>query len=251
MNLADMLDGTTAAIVLGGTLLGTLLRCGLGDVGDTFSSLGRALGKRSAYNGDQVRARMARVVRDIQQDGLLRSDPLPTGDADFDAALHALVGKRSVAAFKAVLAEQRRLRLAPAEAAIRTLLQAAELAPVFGLAGTLLSLSKMPSDGIDRSAYMVAIGMAVHATLYGLMAANLLLAPLARLIERRARTEEVDRQALIDWVEYELADAFMVRHDRRHHEQPAPVPAEYHHEVEGPKAGEVYDIMMQRAGNAA
>ena len=34
-------------------------------------------------------------------------------------------------------AEARAERLAPAEAAIRTLMQASELAPVFGLAGTL------------------------------------------------------------------------------------------------------------------
>jgi chemotaxis protein MotA len=40
----------------------------------------------------------------------------------------------------------------------------------------------------------------VLATLYGLLLANILLAPLARAIERRAEREELARQELIDWI---------------------------------------------------
>ena len=86
---------------------------------------------------------------------------------------------------------------------------------MFGLAGTLISLGKLPANGIDRGAYMAAIGMAVHATLYGLVFANLVLAPLARLVERREMREEAARQTLVDWLTRELT-AILARHHEPH-----------------------------------
>ena len=47
------------------------------------------------------------------------------------------------------------------DAAVRTLAQAAELGPVFGMVGTLVSLSSLPSDGLDPAALNGAISMAV------------------------------------------------------------------------------------------
>ena len=49
--------------------------------------------------------------------------------------------------------------------------------------------------------------MAVVTTLYGLLCANLLLAPLARMVERAALAEEGARQQVIDWLAAQVADA--------------------------------------------
>jgi chemotaxis protein MotA len=53
--------------------------------------------------------------------------------------------------------------------------------------------------------FMGAISQSVLATLYGLLLANFLLAPLARAIERRAEAEEAVRQDLIDWIASQFA----------------------------------------------
>jgi len=211
MNAVSMIDVTTLAIVLGGTLLATFLRCGLADCRATLRQLARTFGKRAPFDADTVRAHMARVLQDIQRDGLLRAQPRSVGDEEFDAALDALVMQRSVGSAREALRQERERRLAPVRAANNTLLHAAELAPVFGLAGTLISLGHMPAGGVDRSAYMPAIAMAVHATLYGLIAAHLLLGPLARLVERRAGREEAQRRALADWLEIEVVQAIPAR----------------------------------------
>ena len=239
MGLGGFFDGTTLGIVLGGTVLATFLRCGWAECRATLGMVAGLFVAPVRFEAETVKAKLARIVQEIIRDGLLRVEPRPTGDAELDAGLRALVGQRSVAALKAVLVQARGARLAPAEAAIRTLMQAAELAPVFGLAGTLISLSRLPANGIDRSAYMGAIGMAVHATLYGLMLANLVFSPLARLVERRARAEEGDRQGVVDWLEYELAAAFPSRQDARHGVHPHP--AQFQHKAEGPHAGEMYE----------
>lgn len=209
MNLNLLVDGPSAAIVLGGTVLATMLRAGIGDCRITLARLGQ-LG-RSRFDASAARAELALQIQDIRKDGLLRAVPHHFGDREFDEATDALIGQRSVSALLAAHEKHKARRLGQSTRAVRTLAQAAELAPVFGLAGTLVSLSQLPADGIARGAMTGAISMAVITTLYGLLAANLLLAPLARVIERAALAEERARQDLIDWLAAQIADACLPR----------------------------------------
>jgi chemotaxis protein MotA len=211
MNFSSMIDPSTLAIVLGGTVLATFLRAGWADWRAMLSQLGRALagafGMAKPFDAEALRGRIARELQGMQRDGLLRAEPRLVGDAEFDTAIRDMVTHRSTAGLKGLLEQLREKRLAPARAAVNTLGLSAELAPVFGLGGTLISLSRLPANGVDRTAYMSAIGMAVHATLYGLVLAHLLLAPLARLVERRMTHEDNARKALAQWLEAEVAEA--------------------------------------------
>ncbi len=209
MDLLSFADSTSAAIVLGGTLVATLLRCGFGDCAQALRALAAALGVTGPprFDGARVRSRLAVQVQDIHKHGMIGAHPQHFDDPEFDEATDALIGHRSLDALLAAHDMHRARRQARTAIAVGTLAQAAELAPVFGLAGTLISLGKLPANGLDRGAYMAAIAMAVHATLYGLIAANLVLAPLARLVERRASREEAERQGLVDWLAHALAPA--------------------------------------------
>jgi chemotaxis protein MotA len=198
MDLAALFDAPSAAIVLGGTLVATVLRCGLGNCATAIRALA-ALG-RAGFDADATRAEMAVQVREIEQDGVLRARPRATGDAEIDEATGALFGTRSVKALLAAHESHKARRMDLARRASGTLAQAAELAPVFGLAGTLLSLTQLPTDGLARGAYAGAISMAVLTTLYGLLLANIVLAPLARAVDRAAQAEEAARQQVIDWL---------------------------------------------------
>ncbi|MFN3517570.1 MAG: MotA/TolQ/ExbB proton channel family protein [Novosphingobium sp.] len=204
MNLMNLVDGPSAAIVLGGTLLATVLRSGLGDCRHALIKLAQIGGGR--FDADGARAELAQQVQEIQRDGLLRAVPHHYADSEFDEATGALIDGRSVKALLAAHEKHKARRLGESTRAVRTLAQAAELAPVFGLAGTLVSLSQLPADGLARGAFAEAISMAVVTTLYGLLAANLLLAPLARMIERKALAEERARQQLIDWLASQVAE---------------------------------------------
>jgi len=216
---AGFLDPVTLAIVLGGTALATFLRCGLRDVRVAGGAVMRALSGHDRFRAEEIRAHLAVQLQKIGRDGLLRATLHHTGDAEFDAGLDALGHRRSVPAMQEAVSALRQARLDFAETATRTLMQAAELAPVFGLAGTLVSLSRLPANGVDRSAYMAAIGMAVHATLYGLILANLVLAPLGRLVERAAGGEERARARIMDWMLMELELTAGPRHGPGSHGQ--------------------------------
>src|SRR6218665_3615411 len=205
MGLASYFDAASLAIVLGGTLLATLQRCGAGDCRQALSALAH-LG-RNRFDADAARSELAVQIRDIREDGLLRANPRHFGDSEFDDVTDALIGSRSVPALLASHEEHKARRVEAANRAVRTLAQAAELAPVFGLAGTLISLARLPVEGLTKGAYMGSISMAVLTTLYGLLLANLVLAPLARIVERAAAVEERERQKLVDWLASQVSSA--------------------------------------------
>ena len=203
MNLMNLIDGPSALIVFGGTALSTVLRAGWSDCRLTLRKL-RGLGDEQ-FDPETTRAELAQQIQEIQRDGLLRAQPHHFGDREFDEATDALITQRSIPALMTAHEAHKARRLGEADRAVRTLAQAAELSPVFGLAGTLISLSQLPVDGIARGSFTAAISMAVVTTLYGLLGANLLLAPLARMVERKAATEEVERQKVIDWLAGQVA----------------------------------------------
>jgi chemotaxis protein MotA len=203
MNWLILLDAPSAAIVIGGTLAATLLRSGIGDcrvVVDRLAGLGQA-----RFDAARVRGELAVQVREIRRDGLLRAPSHRYADAEFDEAADALLRRRSLAALIERHEAHRTRRLAHSDRAVRTLAQAAELAPVFGLVGTLVALSQL-SQHDGSTDFGGAIAMAVITTLYGLILGNLVFAPLARLIERKAQREERDRQAVIDWLASQIGD---------------------------------------------
>ena len=202
MTVMNLIDGPAALIVFGGTAIATVLRAGLADCRLTAIKLRQLAG--APFDLDGARAELAQQIQEIQRDGILRAQPHHFGDREFDEATAALIAQRSVPALLSAHEAHKTRRQAESARAVQTLAQAAELSPVFGLAGTLISLSQLPADGMARGAFTGAISMAVITTLYGLLGANLLLAPLARMIERKAAAEESARQRIIDWIAGQL-----------------------------------------------
>lgn len=198
----NLFDAASLLIVVGGTCIATALRCG----GEDLHAAGVAIGQlvRPRFHAADVRAELAVQVREIQQDGVLRAEHHHVGDEEFDDATDALIGTRSVEALHDAHVAHKRRRMKQNRRAVRTLTQAADLSPVLGLAGTLISLTQMSGGDGD---FTNAISMAVLTTLYGLLLGNLIFAPFARAVARRASHEEAERQRLLDWLELQLADA--------------------------------------------
>lgn len=208
MDLQALLDPSSALIVVGGTFAGTMLRSGRADWLACAWLIERLGSARFRYH--RARAQLAPFVAAVRRDGVHRARTSDTGDVDLTEATSALIRHRSLAALVATHERQCLRRGASRERVERLLGLAGELAPVFGLAGTLVALSQLnspsaPSDAPDGAT--TAIGMAVVTTLYGLLATHLVLLPLARLVNRAGRREEAERQRLVDWLVAQLRDA--------------------------------------------
>ncbi len=206
MNWQVLLDPVAATIVLGGTLLATLLRCGPTDSALALRQLSKT--GTAAFDYEASRARIARQIEIIHREGILRAPDADTGDEELQTAGDALIRHRSIPAMLETHRRQRAKRRAVRARALRALDSAGDLAPVFGLAGTLFALSQLPVNGTaGDGALMAAIAQAVATTLYGVLAAHLLFYPLARLVERRAQAEDDARARLIEWLANQVESA--------------------------------------------
>lgn len=205
MPFQTLFDPLGALIVVGGTCLATVLRCGVGDTRSALNAAARLFQPR--FRAVRARAELAAQVQEIQQDGVIRAEAHHVGDAEIDDVTDALIGSRSIEALQEAHVAHKRRRQGESRRAIRTFDQAAELSPVFGLAGTLVSLTRLPGNPDSASDFTSAISMAVLTTLYGLLLGNLLFAPVGRMILRRAASEERERQRVLDWLERQVAGA--------------------------------------------
>lgn len=205
MEFSQLWDAGGAAIVLGGTLLATVLASGRRELAAALGGTAQLFRRRFDYQ--TARAEIARDVEGMRHDGVLRGRALDISDHEIALVTDALIHDRSLRSLLAAHETCQQKRARTREAALSPIHHAAEMAPVFGMAGTLFTLSQMQlGEGADMQ-LLSSIGMAIVTTLYGLLLAHLAFNPLARLLERRMLAEESDRQRLIDWLAAQLAQS--------------------------------------------
>ncbi len=196
--LQNWIDPVAIAIVFMGTVAATLLRCGFADMRVALAALRGIFGP--AFDVSKAKAELSKQVREIADDGFIRAEPHHFGDVEFDSITDIMIGQRSIQSIHGAHQSYKQRRLDAAQRAARTFESAAELAPVLGLAGTLFALGQAPGATPGGDGLVDAIAMAVVTTLYGLVAANFLFAPIAAAITRRSQQEERDRDEVLEWL---------------------------------------------------
>lgn len=196
--LENWIDPVAIAIVFMGTVAATLLRCGFADMRLALAAVRGMFGP--AFDVSKAKAELSKQVREIADDGFVRAEPHHIGDVEFDSITDIMIGQRSIQSIHGAHQSYKQRRLETAQRAARTFESAAELAPVLGLAGTLFALGQAPGATPEGDSLVDAIAMAVVTTLYGLVAANFLFAPIAAAIARRAGQEERDRDEVLEWL---------------------------------------------------
>ena len=194
-----MPDLHSIMIVVSFTLLATLLQAGLRNTRICLSQCAALF--RKPFDPVQTRAELARQIGDLRKDGLVRAQPTISGDPEFDSSTSAMIRARSVDALLEEHDAFRSRRFAQATTARHVCHQAAELAQMMGLAGTLISLATLSHSNTAQASLTGAIGMAVGTTLTGVALANFVFIPLAGLIERRARSEDEAREEVFEWLQ--------------------------------------------------
>jgi chemotaxis protein MotA len=202
--LAYLMDPVAGSIVVGGSAAAAMIKCGWSasrDTGAAVLSLARP-----RFDAARQRAAIAPVLRDIQQSGLLRAAVPKLPDLALQSGLEEIVHRRDPRAFQRSQSIFRETRVNRRFRAVDTLDSATELAPVLGLAGTLLALSQLDPDIlVSPQDMLAAISVAILSTLYGLLMAHFVYSPLARAVERRGKAEEEARSDVNSWVDAQIA----------------------------------------------
>lgn len=202
--LTRLLDGEALLIVVAGTLLASLARCGFRNLFGAVHAGFTLIHKH--FDEASNRAAIARIVRSIEHSGPLAVEsPLPP-DPELAQLLESYLRSGSPSAMFSMRAAQQKSSEARMSEAANVLVVAAELAPMFGLVGTLYSITNLAPAGAVNTleTTMSAIATAVTSTLYGVLLAHLVCLPIAAMIERRAKLEARLRDALLEWFASQL-----------------------------------------------
>lgn len=197
--MTSLFDPGALAIVVAGTVLACVARCGWREFGAALGAAGGLVRRR--FNPDANRKALALALTAIQRDGSHRADPALPPDRALGLMLETYLRHGTLEAVGNTRQAQRALDEAQRVSAAEVFTWAGELAPVFGLIGTLYGLTQLaPGGAVNPTAtIMGAVSTAVLTSLYGALLAHLLCHPLASAIERRGLAEEREREALANW----------------------------------------------------
>ncbi len=214
MTIAQFLDPTAFAIVGGGTLLATMLRAPGRDLIRALRAL-RVLARRP-FRADPLLDQIAAQDRIARRHGVMALDRSVIKDVDVAVAIAAIVDGAIPRDVEARLRQARAARIERHSAAADVWAGAAEAAPAMGMVGTLIGLAAMFAHLSDPHAIGAAMGIALLATLYGALLANLVLMPICHRLRVAGRVEASERARL----EPPLM-ALALRETPRHHMQSA------------------------------
>ena len=216
--LSSLFDPGALGIVVAGTVLATVARCGWHEFGAALRAAGGLV--RRGFPAEANRKALALAIAAIQRDGHHRANPALPPDRTLGLMLETYLRHGRIEPLGAIRRAERALDEARRVGAAQVFVWAGELAPVFGLVGTLYGLTQLSGGGGAGDAtatIMTAVSTAVLTSLYGALIAHLLCFPLASAIERRGLADEQDREALAEWFAAQIGEADAVAQARRAH----------------------------------
>ncbi|MEG3163432.1 MotA/TolQ/ExbB proton channel family protein [Sphingomonas sp. PB2P19] len=191
----ELLDPAALAIVGGGTLLAVMLRSPLRDIVRAVAAL-RTLGS-ARFDAEPLLEQVTALDRIAKRHGVLALDRSVITDPDIKTAIAAIVDGAGGPAVQTLVDHRRQARVERHLAVVDVWSGAAEVAPAMGMVGTLIGLARMFATMSDPSAIGGAMAIALLATLYGALIANLAAAPIANRLRANARSEAIERARIV------------------------------------------------------
>jgi chemotaxis protein MotA len=186
--VGTLLHGPAAVIVVGGTMVATLISYSLHDVAQAMRSAARTFmtpdGSLAGLTNDLVHL----SVRAHREGVLALEKELDRvgGDSFLGIGLELVIDSVPAPVTQGILRAEMRGHDAHDDLSVRVFESAAGYAPTFGILGAVLGLMQVMHNLATPARVGEGIGVAFVATVYGLGLANLLLLPVAGRLRERA-----------------------------------------------------------------
>lgn len=177
--LGHLFDPLTLTAMVAGIGLVALLQNGGAHFARAFAALRPLVTARPARDRDAARAAMLRIDQVAQLRGLSCTDRVKTADPFLGEAARRLANCEKVEQFE-LWAAQALADRGQRHAAVRNVwLSIADAAPALGMAGTIIGLVGMFAAMDDPAKLGPSMALALLTTLYGVVIANIVAAPIA------------------------------------------------------------------------
>jgi len=189
-------------LVLGGTLASTLVQFSTRDIHEAIEAVRGSLFVRSESTADRI-SFLVRLSRRIKEEGMLflEQEAAEAADPFLRLGLELTVDGQNPEDIRRILQNETRVSNERSWRSVQVWETMGNFAPAMGLIGTLIGLIQMLGALQDASSVGPAMSLALVATLYGSISANLFFFPLAgklRLLSHeRSTIKDVTLEGLL------------------------------------------------------
>lgn len=184
-------------IVIGGTVGTMLIRHKMRDVVGSVSILMRAV-MVQPQNPQEVISQLVEMANVARKDGILALEKFKATDPFLQGAINHCVDGADSEYLESVLTKELSYQSERHARGIGIWQGVAEMAPAFGLIGTLIGFIQMLANISDPSAIGPAMAVAVLATFYGTLIAHIIAIPICTKLATYSQDEQMVRQIIID-----------------------------------------------------
>ncbi len=195
--LRMFLDAPSLMIVLGGVVATLFVKYRMSEVLSTMVVVTKAF-VNERPDVERMIGQLIDMANVARKDGILALEKMKSPDPFLQSAINHCVDGADPDFLEVVLTKNLDYLTARHQRSISILDTIAEMAPAFGLVGTLIGLVQMLANMSDPNTIGPAMALALMATLYGAVLANLVATPLSGKLTLYSEDEQLVRRVIID-----------------------------------------------------
>jgi chemotaxis protein MotA len=197
-DLSTFLDGSSVAIVLGGSLAAAMISFPLGNLLGVLRVVKNAFFAKT-HNANVLIKDMVSYAEVARRDGILSLENIANDIEDpfIVGGIRMAVDGTDPELIQQIMESELESVAARHEAGRALFENIGKYAPAFGMIGTLIGLVIMLQNMADPDSIGPAMAIALLTTLYGMLLANLIALPLADKLGNRSRDELILKEIVI------------------------------------------------------
>lgn len=198
-NAIIFINPPSLMIVVGGTISVILMKFPAGEVLNVFKVIKNAFFFQAA-SAVEVINQILEMALLARKEGVLALESVEPDDDFMRAGIQKVVDGVDTGHIKRAMSQELDQMVARHDVGISIFKMGGDVAPAFGMIGTLIGLVQMLSAMEDPAAIGPAMAIALLTTLYGAILANVFFLPIADKLAFRSEQELFGRKLMIDGI---------------------------------------------------
>ena len=190
------IDVPSILIVIGGTFSALFVKYRLGEVFSVVGIIAKAFFNKT-QDTDRIIGQLVDMANIARKDGILALEKVKSEDTFMQGAINHCVDGADPDFLEDVLNKDLGYLIERHEKGIGIVETVGDVAPAFGMIGTLIGLVQMLANMSDPNSIGPAMAVALITTLYGAIVANLVAIPLSGKLTMYSKDERLVKQVIV------------------------------------------------------
>ena len=195
--LQMFIDVPSILIVIGGSISALFTKFRMGEVFSLIGIIAKAFFNQT-QDIDRIIGQLVDMANIARKDGILALEKVKSDDSFMQGAINHCVDGADPDFLEGVLNKDLDYLIGRHDKGIGLVETIGDVAPAFGMIGTLIGLVQMLANMSDPNSIGPAMAVALITTLYGAIFANVVAIPLAGKLTMYSKDERLVRQVIID-----------------------------------------------------